>query len=331
MRTARRIPALAMSCALLGSCAQGQFSTQSSRIGPDEGNDSCRTYLVVLDATGNYYGTDIVTGAAVGAAGGAALGALFGQNLKSTLYGAAAGAVAGSAAGYWTALNKQTQDEAVLRQRVAGDIGRDNAEIDKTQDAFNQLTDCRVRQANTIREDYQAHRIDRPTALARMDAVRAWAKHDAEVGQHIEGQIQDRSNQFADAANHLSPGASTAVAQASTAPPARPATLRRAAPLKLRPASSAPTLTALSPGTPVTVTQARGDYALVQTSSGERGYTPLADLSGPGAGERAQATPQANGGEVSTLAGSNAARRDQFAESVSVASSATASGFDLSG
>lgn len=330
MKAAPRAALLLASCALLGSCAQGQFSTQSSRIGPDTGNDSCRPYLVALDATGNYYGTDILTGAAVGAVGGAGLGALFGQNLQSTLYGAAAGALAGGAAGYWTALNKQSQDEAVLRQRVAGDIGRDNAEIDKTQSAFNQLTDCRVRQANAIRADYQAHRIDRPTALARMDQVRGWARHDAQVGQHIEGQITDRSQQFADAANHLSPGTSSAVAAANTPPPARPATTRVSTPLKLRPDPGAPTAGSLAPGSAVTVTGARGQYALVQTSSGERGYTPMADLSGPGA--NAPAASQVNGGgEVRTLAGSNAARRDQFAESVSVANAAAANGFDLSG
>ncbi len=319
-------------CALLTGCAQGQYLTQAERIGPDSGGDSCRPYLVALDATGNYYTRDILTGAAVGAAGGASLGALLGQNLKSTLIGAAAGAVAGGAAGYWTALQQKSQDEAVLSQRFSGDIARDNAEIDRTQLAFNALTDCRVRQADAIRADYRAQRIDRPTALARMAQVKQWARHDAEVGRRIESRIQDRSAQFQTAAEHLSPGTDAAVATAYAPPPSRPATLREAAPLTLHPGPTAPSVASLPAGAPVTVTAAQGGYALVQTPTGERGYTPLSALAGPGASPNAENTPQLNGGgEVRTLAGSNAARRDQFAQSVSVASHNAADGFDLSG
>ena len=329
---ARTAMSLFVSSTLLTGCAPGQFSTQASRIGPDDGTDSCRPYLVALDSTGNYFGADILTGAAAGAAGGAALGAIFGQNLRSALIGAAAGAATGAAAGYWVALQKQSQDQAVLASRVSSDISRDNVQIDKTQEAFNQLTDCRVRQANAIREAYQAHRIDRPTAVAQLLVVKQHAMHDAEVGQKIEGQIQDRSAQFQDAADHLSPGTSTAVATADTPPPSRPATVARAAPLKLRPDPGAPDVTSLAPGDKVTVTRARGSYALVETGSGERGYTPFADLAGPGANASAQAAPQViGGGDVRTLAGSNAARRDQFAESVAVSRQEAATGFDLSG
>ncbi len=329
---ARTAMSLLVSAAMLTGCAPGQFSTQASRIGPDNGTDSCRPYLVALDSTGNYFGADILTGAAAGAAGGAALGAIFGQNLRSALIGAAAGAAAGAATGYWMALQKQSQDEAVLASRVSSDISRDNVQIDRTQEAFNQLTDCRVRQANAIRTDYQAGRIDRPTAVARLEVVKQRAMHDAEVGQRIEGKIQDRSAQFQDAADHLSPGTSAAIAAADRPPSSQPATLRQAAPLTMRPDASAPAFASLPPGGAVTVTGASGGYALVQTPNGERGYTPFSDLSGPGANPNAQSPPQVNGGgEVRTLAGSNAARRDQFAESVSVASHNAANGFDLSG
>lgn len=337
MVPARAAASLLVSCAMLTGCASGQFSTQSSRIGPDDGTDSCRPYLVALDSTGNYFGTDILTGAAVGAAGGATLGALLGGNLKSALIGGTAGAAAGAAAGYWTALQQQSQDQAVLRTRVSGDISRDNAEIDKTQDAFNQLTDCRVRQANAIRAAYRAHSIDRPTAVAQLLVVKQRAMHDTEVAQQIEGQIQDRSAQFQDAADHLAPGTSQAVAAADQPRPSRPATVRRAAPLKLRPDPAAPDVTSLPAGDRVTVASGRGDYALVETTGGERGYTPFADLAGPGANARAEATSPmsgaqgSGGGDVRTLAGSNAARRDQFAESVSVSKQEAATGFDLSG
>jgi hypothetical protein len=44
---------------LLCSCAPGSMSTQSQRIGSDDGTDSCRTQLVALDSTGNFFGADI--------------------------------------------------------------------------------------------------------------------------------------------------------------------------------------------------------------------------------------------------------------------------------
>ncbi len=331
-QAARTAMLMLVSCSMLTGCASGQFSTQASRIGPDDGTDSCRPYLVALDSTGNYFGTDILTGAAAGAAGGAALGALFGQDLKSALIGAAAGAAAGAATGYWVALEKQGQDQAVLTTRVSGDISRDNAQIDKTQDAFNQLTDCRVRQANAIKQAYKDHRIDRQTAVAQLGVVKQRAIHDAQVAQQIEGQIQDRSAQFQVAADHLSPGTTAAVAAADKPPPSHPATVRQAAPLKLRPDPAAPDVTTLAAGDKVTVARARGSYALVETGNGQRGYTPFTDLSGPGANASAANTPQiSGGGEVRTLAGSNAARRDQFAESVAVSKQEAATGFDLSG
>ncbi len=46
-------------CASLGGCA-GSFSNQESRIGPDDGKDSCRQELVMLDSTGNFFGEDIL-------------------------------------------------------------------------------------------------------------------------------------------------------------------------------------------------------------------------------------------------------------------------------
>ena len=55
------------------------------------------------------------------------------------------------------------------------------------------------------------------------------------------------------------------------------------------------------------------------------------DLQGPGRRSIsvASTTPVATSGDVRTLAGSNAARRDDFAQSVAVTEKAEASGFEL--
>jgi hypothetical protein len=323
---------LATAC-LLAGCAQGPFSTQESRIGPDDGTDSCRPQLVALDSTGNFFGPDILKGAAIGAVTGATAGALFGQDLKGVLIGAAAGTAIGAASGYWVALQQQSSDQSVLFTQVQGDLERENAQIDRTQLAFDQLSECRFRQADAIRADYRAGRIDRPGALARMATVKARAQRDLALARQINNQIANRGQQFDVAADNLSPGTTAAVAR--QAPPSRQTTVRQATQLKLRPDPSAPDLAQLQPRQPVTVSPGSGGYALVQTASGDRGYAPASALQG-GAGRSSSAISSVGAGgtdaaEVRTLDGSNAARRDSFADSVAVTEHATSTGFELAG
>ena len=61
--------AVLTAAALLAGCV----STREGRIGADDGSDACRAQVVALDSTGNFFGEDIVRGAAIGAVGGAAL------------------------------------------------------------------------------------------------------------------------------------------------------------------------------------------------------------------------------------------------------------------
>jgi outer membrane lipoprotein SlyB len=328
-RKLRLCVSLIAATGLLTGCAQGQFSTQMSRIGPDDGTDSCRPQLVALDSTGNFFGAQILTGAAVGGVAGGVLGGVLGRNWQSAAIGAATGAVAGAATGYWMALQQQSQDQAVLYKRVQGDLWRENAQIDRTQLAFDHLTDCRFRQAQAIRADYAARRIDRPTALAAMAVVKQRAQRDIALARQINGQIADRGQQFDVAADKLAPGTQAAIA--AQAPSPKQTTVRRAAPLKLSPEPNAPDVGQLQPSQPVTVTPDRSGYALVTTASGERGYTPQADLQPIGRpGPTTSPVSAGNSDEVRTLAGSNAARRDSFEQSVSVSERAS-SGFELAG
>lgn len=314
---------------LLASCAPGQFTTQAQRIGSDDPTDACRQYVVALDSTGNFFGAQIVTGAAIGALGGAALGGLLSGNWRGAAYGAIAGGITGGVASYWSALQQQQMNQVALYQRVSTDLQRENSEIDRTQLAFDELNDCRYRQAQTIRADYRAGRINRSQAEAAMADVRAHAQRDLQLARMINQRIQGRGQQFDVAVSNVGPG---------PIPPPRvvpdqPVALSRAVALKVRPDPGAPDIGRLVPRERVSVTGARNGYALVQTPSGTRGYVAASDLASPVAQRSvnvASAEVTTNSGNVRTLAGSNAARRDDFAQSVAVAESAQASGFELS-
>jgi len=326
---------------LLCSCAPGSMSTQSQRIGTDDGTDSCRTQLVALDSTGNFFGADILQGAAIGAGTGALAGGLIGGLATGNWRGAAIGAVAGGVTGgvigasnaYWNALQQQRMDQASLYSRVSLDLQHENTQIDKTQLAFNALVDCRYRQAQAINADYRTHRIDRASAEAAMALVRQRAAKDLALARMINQQIQDRGQQFGVAAGNIDPSAQAAFTAAPAAMPSQPAVVRTAASIKLRPDPGAPDVAQLRPNEHVTVSSGRNGYALVQTASGQQGYVSASDLQGSG-GRRGisvpNSTPVATSGDMRTLAGSNAARRDDFAQSVSVTEKQEASGFELS-
>lgn len=197
-------------------------STQGQRIGADDGSDVCRRELVGLDSTGDYFAEDIVKGALIGAVGGAAIGALVGGKPKDALIGAFAGATAGAASGYLKARQDQSRDQASLYLSVSNDIRRENASIDKTQLAFNQLLDCRQRSADRIKADLRAGRLARGVAEAQMADVRQRRQNDLAVARTISQRIQDRSSNFEIAANQVAPASAPgrsaqAIRPASTA------------------------------------------------------------------------------------------------------------------
>src|SRR5215475_7354568 len=111
---------------LLCGCAPGAMTTREQRIGFDDGTDSCRPQLVALDSTGNFFGAQILQGAAVGAGVGALSGGLIGGLATGNWRGAAIGALAGGVAGgviggstaYWQALQQQKMDQAQLYSQV---------------------------------------------------------------------------------------------------------------------------------------------------------------------------------------------------------------------
>jgi hypothetical protein len=329
----RRIGAalsLLAAAGLQTGCASGTMSSQESRIGRDDGTDSCRAQLVALDSTGNFFGQDILKGALIGAGIGGLAGGLLGGNWKGALIGAGAGAALGAATGYWSALQQQNYDQATLYSHIQGDLSRENEEIDRTQLAFDQLMDCRFRQAAAINADYRGGRIDRPTAEAQMMVVRQRARQDVALARQINQQIIDRGQQFNVAVNNVAPGAMSTVAPPAAA---RPTKIRQATPLKLRPDAASPDIGQLALNQPVTVEDARNGYALIKTAGGQQGYASADAVEGSRSVRPQRSGPTSaaasGAGDIRSLAGSNAARRDGFSQSVAVSEQASASGFEV--
>jgi len=324
-RLRQGVSALAIA-ALLGGCV----TTQEQRIGDADPSDQCRPYVVALDSTGNFFAEDIIKGAVLGAAGGAILGGLLSGSARGAAIGAATGAIAGAATGYWYALNQQSRDQAVLATRVQTDLSRENAEIDRSQQAFNALMDCRFAQAKAVRQDVADKRLTLDQGRARMAQIRSWTERDIALARQINARIETRGAEFETAAENLQPGTKSQIAaQKAAAPASRQAVATRAAPVRLRPDPAAPEIAQLSPRETVTVTGGQDGFALVETPSGLRGYAPADTLR---VGTTRVATPSSaspSATDVQTLAATNVAKRDNFSQSVQVAERAAAGGFEL--
>ncbi len=165
-----------------------------------------------------------------------------------------------------------------------------------------------------------------------MTLVRQHAAQDIALAKLINQQIQDRGQQFAVASGNVDASAAAAISAASQ-PQTQQVTVRSVTPVVMQPSPSAPTIAQLQPREQVTVRPARNGYALVQTASGQQGYVSASSLqAAAGRSISVPSTPAAGApNDIRTLAGSNAARRDDFAQSVAVMEKAQATGFELTG
>ncbi len=333
-RTLYRTTAALTASLMLAGCV----TTRAGRIGADDGMDACRTQLVALDSTGNFFAEDMLRGAAVGALTGAAIGGLATGNWRGALIGAAIGGAGGAAVGYYASVSQQQRDQAAVTAQIGNDLQRENAELERTQVAFDQLMDCRFRQAARVRVAVREGRLDRNTGLAQMADVRTRAQRDLQLAQTISTQIGTRGAEFDTAIDNTVPGGKAAVAGAviGRQQPIQ-VTARRAIPLRLQPKADAPEIAQIGARDAVTVSPASGGYALVETSSGLRGYAPADSFQGPRGPVRVAdaslpSSQTAQGGELRSLAATNLARRDNFSESVGNAERlASAGGFELAG
>ena len=219
MGVIRRCRSATAALAICGLVAAG-CTTQSQRIGADDGSDACRAYKVALDSTGDFFAEDMVKGAAIGALGGALMGGLISGSWQGAAVGAAVGAAAGAAAGYYEHVQQQNKDQAVLYNTVLSDLEKENAQIDKAQLAFNQLVACRNNESNKVRTSLKAGTLSRPEAEARMATLRSQYQADIKLAQLVNENMTKRSANFEFANEKINPGTTTAVAEATPQAPA---------------------------------------------------------------------------------------------------------------
>ena len=210
--------------------------------------------------------------------------------------------------------------ESTLRQ--------ENADIDAVQIAFDALLYCRWIEARVIRAELSANRVPRPTAEARMAALRARLQRDLARAQAVLDALEARTTQRDAAVEAAAPGSRAAArrARAETGT-TRSVVAAATVPLRLRPEAGAPEIGRVAAGQAVAVRPAQSGFALVEGQGGLRGYAPT------GAFQIAErAAPVATGGpgaEIRQLIATNIARRDNFAESLGLAREAAVSGFEL--
>jgi outer membrane lipoprotein SlyB len=313
----RRVTSVLAATAILVGC-----STQMGRIGADDGRDVCRAQLVQLDSTGNFYGENIMQGAAVGALGGAVIGGLATGRWQGALVGAAIGGAGGAAVGYYAAVRRQARDQAGVNAQIAGDLQRENASLDRTQIAFDQLMDCRLTAAQTIRNQLAQGRLDRAVAISQMSDIRQRVTTDLQLANRISGSITERAGQFDTAIDQVVPGGRSAVPVAGT-PISAP--VRRAVRVTFSPQPNSPAIASMQQREVVSVRPGPPGFSQVETASGVRGYVPADAVAPP-----RSAAPAPVDGDVRSLAATNLSRRENFTASVGSAERlAQAGGFEI--
>lgn len=312
-----RVTSVFAAAVILAGC-----TTQAGRIGVDDGRDVCRTQLVQLDSTGNFFGEDILQGAAIGAVSGALIGGLATGRWQGALIGAAVGGAGGAAVGYYAAVQRQQRDQAGVNQQIANDLQRENASLDRTQIAFDQLMDCRLRGVQAIREQVRRGQLDRNTATAQLGEIRRRVTGDLQLANLIGGRITQRGTQFDAAIDQVVPGGKGAVQVAGGRAPVR-SPVRRAVAVTFSPQPNSPQIASIQQRDVVSVRPGPPGFAQVETSNGVRGYVPA---------DAVQAAPplSTGGGDVRSLAATNISRRENFTASVGSAERlAQAGGFEL--
>lgn len=214
------------------------------------------------------------------------------------------------------------------------EMTRENADLDSLQIAFDSLLYCRWIEARTVRADLTAGRVPRPQAEARMAALRARLRTDLDRARSVLAELEQRAAAREAALEAVAPGSRDAAARRRSARGAATSVVAAATvPLRLRPDAGAPEVGRVAAGQNVTVRAAENGFAYVEGGGQARGYAPAGAFQ---AAERALAAQRAAEGRdtpgaaaVRRLAATNIARRDNFAESVTLAENAAVSGFEL--
>ena len=154
-------------------------------------DDLCHGARDDLKNSENYFFAAI----GMGAVGGAAVGLATGSPIRA-LIGAAVGAAAGSVGGYYMFKSDNIKDQARLVSSIHADLANENYEIDNAGTRFQKLAQCRLDAAVAAKAEYEAGRMSRDDAQARLTKARQAFTEDAQFADAVSGKIEERGGQF---------------------------------------------------------------------------------------------------------------------------------------
>jgi hypothetical protein len=224
---------------------------------------------------------------------------------------------------WWMRPSLQRQRTAEVNLQAG--LARENSELDSLQIAFDSLLYCRWIEARTVRADLSSGRVPRAQAEQRMTALRARLRADLDRAKAVLAELDRQASARAAALEEEAPGIVAALPRVRGTNQLRPVVAAATVPLRLRPDAGAPEVGRVAAGEGVTVRPAAGGFAAVESGGELRGYAPA------GAFQIAERAPVADrpASPIRILAATNLTRRDNFAESVSLAESSAISGFEL--
>ena len=171
-----------------------QIPTTISNMVDSDAGDACRDQRKALESYQNYFAHDMAVGAAAGIASGALLVLVTRpKNINVAIAEIFSGLVIGAAGGYWAALKQKDADLQARNRQMQSDISADNSQIDGAQKAFNQLLDCRRKQAADLRADVAAGRVSRDDGVKQMAAIRSRFDEDIKLGREINANMADHA------------------------------------------------------------------------------------------------------------------------------------------
>jgi len=186
---ARCLPIAAVLIA--GLVLQGCGGTTPSDALRTAADDPCGGAREDLKSSENYFYAAI----GMGAVGGAAVGLATGSPIRA-LIGAAVGAAAGSVGGYYMFKSDNIKGQARLVSSIHADLANENYEIDSAGARFQKLAQCRLNAAVAAKAEFEAGRMSRDDAQARLTKARQAFADDAQFADAISGKIEERGGQF---------------------------------------------------------------------------------------------------------------------------------------
>jgi hypothetical protein len=211
---------------------------------------------------------------------------------------------------------------------LAEELARENAALERLQIAFDALMYCRWTEVRVIRADAGSGVFPAAELPRRLGAAEARLRQDVARATEARSRIAARSARIEQAVEAASPGTRAALAAARVPRGGTtPAVASASVVLRARPDAAAPLVGTLEAGRDVQLRAAAGGFVLADAGRGLAGYAPGTAFTVQAA--VSAAAPEAD--RLRSLAATNIARRDAFAQSVELANRSGVSGFEPGG